>query len=84
MCFYRIFRYILHEHPFKFIFNKLILFKSFCAQIMCMIIGDQKAQVLWMEYCYRKLAEMRKTLAAENIKRVWNSKDVVAVAATIL
>ena len=47
-----------------------------------MIVDDQKAQVLWMKYCYSRLAEMTKKLGCIGIK---TSLDVVAVApATLL
>ena len=35
-----------------------------------MIVGDQKAQVLWMECCSSKLAEMTKNLTIEELKQV--------------
>ena len=35
---------------------------------MCMVIGDKKAQVLWMEYCCSRLVEMTKKLGCRGIK----------------
>ena len=51
---------------------------------MCMIVGDQKAQVLWMEYYCNRLAKMTKELTIDELKQVWNSEDIVTVAAAIL
>ena len=70
MSFYCIFSYILHERLFKFNFNKLIVFRSFCPLIMCVIVGDKKAQAFWMECCSRRLTEMTKNLPAYEQKRV--------------
>ena len=48
---------------------------------MCIIVGDQKAQVLGMRCCATDLQSWQKNLAVEEIKQVWNSEDVVTIAA---
>ena len=50
---------------------------------MCMIVGDQKAQALWMECCSSRLAKITKNMSADELKQVWIIEDFVAVAIAI-
>ena len=43
---------------------------------MCMIVGDQKGQALWMAVATTDLQRWQKNLAVEEFKQVWNSEDL--------
>ena len=65
-----------------FLINQ-VCFKSLSAMIMCIIIGDKKAQVLGMKCYSRKIAETTKNLVVDELKQFWNREDVVAIPAAI-
>ena len=60
-----------------------LCFRLFCALIMCMIVGEYKAQTLWMECCSNRLVEITKNLPTDELKQVWIIKDIVAIVVAI-
>ena len=51
---------------------------------MCMIVGDQKAQVLWMECSCNRLAKMTKELGCRGIKTSLEQRICYSRATAIL
>ena len=45
---------------------------------MWIIVGDQEAQISWMECYNSKLAKLQKNLAAMELKQVWDDEDTEA------
>ena len=58
---------------------KFMCFRLLCALITCIIVGDQEAQISWMEHCSSRRAKLQENLDAMELKQVWNNENVGAI-----